>query len=338
MRNASASMVRSHLASGLSWAHRAALLFLALVLPLLCTAADTYPSHGLRIVVSFPPGTTTDTLARTIAQRLGEALSQPVIVENRPGAAGNVGLAIAAKSAPDGYTLTIGGAAMCINPAIYGTRVVDPIHDFAPVAKLASSPIVIVAHPSVHANTLQELIALARNTPQKLAYSTPGVGTPTHVAAEMLAQRANIQLLHIPYPGSGQLLTDVISGEVPVAFTLLGAAQPFLKSGQLKAIATTGSERVAALPDTPTVAESGYPGYEVTTWYSILVPAGTSAEVIDRLNHELVRIVALPDVRERMTSIGMVPETSTPQQLAANIRAEVARWAPIVKAAGISQQ
>jgi len=324
---------------GVRWLQRAAFLFLAaLAFPLACGAADPYPSHGLRIVVSFPPGTTTDTLARTIAQRLGEALGQPVIVENRPGAAGNIGLALAAKSAPDGYTLTIGGAAMCINPAIYGGRVVDPIHDFSPVAKLASSPIVIVAHPSVQANTLQELLALARNTPQKLAYSTPVVGTPTHVAAELLAQRANVELLHIPYAGSGQLLTDVISGEVPVAFTLLGAAQPYLKSGQLKAVATTGTERIAALPDTPTVAESGFPGYEVTTWYSILVPAHTPDDVVDRLNRELVRIVALPDVRERMTSIGMIPETSTPQQLATKIRAELARWGPIVKAAGIAQQ
>jgi tripartite-type tricarboxylate transporter receptor subunit TctC len=317
---------------------RAMLLCAAVAVPLACAAADSYPSRSLRIIVSFPPGTTTDTLARTVAQRLGEALGQPVIVENRPGAAGNVGLALAAKAPPDGYTLTIGGAAMCINPAIYGKKVVDPVHDFAPVAKLASSPIVIVAHPSVKANTLQELIELARNTPQKLAYSTPGVGTPTHVAAELLAQRANIELLHVPYPGSGQLLTDVISGEVPVAFTLLGAAQPFLKSGQLKAIATTGTERVAALPDTPTVAESGFPGYEVTTWYSILVPAGTPADVIERLNRELVRVIALPDVRERLIAIGMVPGTSTPGELAANIRAEVARWGPIIKAAGITRE
>jgi len=317
---------------------RAVLSLAAIAVPLAGVAADPYPSRNLRIVVSFPPGTSTDTLARTVAQRLGESLGQAVIVENRPGAGGNVGLAIAAKAPPDGYTLTIGGAAMCINPAIYGTKVVDPLRDFSPVAKLASTPIVIVAHPSVKANTLQELIALAADTPQKLAYSTPGVGTPTHVAAELLAQRANVHLLHVPYPGSGQLLADVISGEVPVAFTLLGAAQPFLKSGQLKAIATTGNERVAALPHTPTVAESGYPGYEVTAWYSILVPAGTPADVIDRLNVELVRVVALPDVRERLLAIGMVPETSTPEQLAANIRAEVDRWAPIIKAAGIARE
>ena len=317
---------------------RASLVSLAVALPLAAAAADSYPSRNLRIIVSFPPGTSTDTLARTVAQRLGESLGHAVIVENRPGAGGNVGLAIAAKAPPDGYTLTIGGAAMCINPAIYGTKVVDPVRDFSPVAKLASTPIVIVAHPSVKANTLQELIAFARSAPQKLAYSTPGVGTPTHVAAELLAQRANIQLLHVPYPGSGQLLADVISGEVPVAFTLLGAAQPFLKSGELKAIATTGTERVAALPDTPTVAESGFPGYEVTAWYSILVPAGTPAEIIERLNVELVRVVALPDVRERLIAIGMVPETSTPRELAAKIHAEVSRWGPIVRAAGIAQE
>jgi tripartite-type tricarboxylate transporter receptor subunit TctC len=317
---------------------RAALLVVAIAVPQPSIGTDPYPSRTVRIVVSFPPGTTTDTLARTVAMRLGEALGQPVIVDNRPGGAGNVGLALAAKAAADGYTLTIGGAAMCINPAIYGAKVVDPVRDFAPVAKLASSPIVIVAHPSVRASTLQELIVLARNVPQKLAYSTPGVGTPTHVAAELLAQRADIELLHVPYPGSGQLLTDVISAEVPVAFTLLGAAQPFLKSGQLKAIATTGRERIAALPDTPTVAESGYPGYEVTTWYSILVPAGTSAEVVERLNRELLRVMALPDVRERLIAIGMVPETSTPRELAMNIRTEVARWGPIVRAAGIVQE
>ena len=302
-----------------------------------CPWSTPFRNRSLHFIVSFPPGTTTDTIARTVGQRLGEALGQPVIVENRPGAAGNIGLALAAKSAPDGYTFTMGGAAMCINPAIFGARVVDPIRDFAPVAKLASSPIVIVAHPAVRADTLPELIELARHTPAKLAYSTPGVGTPTHVAAELLAQRASISLLHIPYPGSGQLLTDVITGEVPVAFTLLGAAQPFLKSRQLKAIAVTSSERIAALPDVPTVAESGYPGYEVTTWYSIMVPAGTPADIVDRLNLELVRVIALPDVRERLGAIGMIPESSTAQQLGAYIRQEVARWGPIVKSAGISQ-
>jgi tripartite-type tricarboxylate transporter receptor subunit TctC len=321
-----------------AWCRCAALALAALALPASAVAADTYPNRTLRIIVSFPPGTTTDTLARTVAQRLGEALGQPIIVENRPGGAGNVGLALAAKAAPDGYTLTIGGAAMCINPAIYGARVVDPVRDFAPVSILAASPIVIVAHPSVRADTLPELIELARRAPAKLAYSTPGVGTPTHVAAELLAQRAGIGLLHIPYPGSGQLLTDVISGEVPVAFTLLGAAQPFLKSGQLKAIATTGTARVAALPDVPTVAESGFPGFDVTTWYSILVPTGTPLDAIERLNHELARVIALPDVRERLIGIGMVPESGTTQQLAGKIRAEVARWGPIVKAAGIAQE
>jgi tripartite-type tricarboxylate transporter receptor subunit TctC len=259
-------MMRAGGFGGFAGSCRAVLLCVAITVPLACEAADPYPSRGLRIVVSLPPGTTTDTLGRTVAQRLSEGLGQSVIVENRPGAAGHVGLTIAAKAAPDGYTLRIGGAAMCINPAIYGTKVVDPIRDFSPVAKLASSPIVIVAHPSVRANTLQEPIELARKRPQQLAYSTPGVGTPTHVAAELLAQRANVQLLHVPYPGSGQLLADVISGEVPVAFTLLGAAQPFPRSGQLKAIATVGSERGAALLATPTVAESGYPRYEVTTW------------------------------------------------------------------------
>ena len=323
---------------GLVGLWRATLLCAVVAMPLACAAADSFPSRNLRIVVSFPPGTTTDTLARTVAQRLGEALGQPVIVENRPGAAGKRGPCAGRESrARRLYADDRRGG------DVRQSRDLRKEGRRSDSRFLARREARLVADRDRRASFgqgehLQELIDLARTTPQKLAYSTPGAGTPTHVAAELLAQRASIELLHVPYPGSGQLLTDVISGEVPVAFTLLGAAQPFLRAGQLKAIATTGTERVTALPDTPTVAESGFPGYDVTTWCGILVPAGTSAEVIDRLHLELVRVIALPDVRERLIAIGMVPETSTPQQLGANIRAEVARWGPIIKAAGIAQE
>jgi tripartite-type tricarboxylate transporter receptor subunit TctC len=297
-----------------------------------------YPNRPIHIIISYPAGTSTDTLARVVGQKLETALGQPVIIDIRTGAAGNNGLAAAARSTPDGYTLTIGGAAMCINVSIYGERVVDPSHDFTPVAKLATSPIVIVANPAARIDTIADLIARARREPGSLAYSTPGVGTPTHVAAELLATLADVSLLHIPYAGSGQLMTDVLSGNVPLSFALPGATQQFVTSGQLRAIAVTGQHRIAALPDVPTVAESGYPGFDVTSWHSILAPAGTPPEIVERLNRELVRIVAMPDVRERLIAIGMEPSPSSPTQLEAEIRNEVARWGPVVKRAGIHRE
>ena len=300
-------------------------------------AADpgAYPNRPIHIIISYPAGTATDTLARLVGTKLEAALGQPVVIDIRTGAAGNIGLAAAARAAPDGYTLTIGGAAMCINANLYGDRAVDPVRDFTPVAKLATTPVIIVANPGAHIDTVVELVARAHREPGKIAYSTPGVGTPTHVAAELLAQEADISLLHVPYAGSGQLMTDVLSGEVPLSFALPGATQQFLASGQLKAVAVTSARRIAALPEVSTVAEAGYPGFEVTSWHSILAPAGTSPQIVARLNHELVRIVEMPDVRERMSALGMEPAGSTPEQLAAEIRAEVARWGPVLRHAHV---
>ena len=295
-----------------------------------------YPNRPIHIIISYPAGTSTDSLARVVGQKLEAALGQPVIIDIRTGAAGNNGLAAAARSAPDGYTLTIGGAAMCINVSIYGERAVDPRRDFTPVARLATSPIIIVANPAAHIDTIADLIA--RREPGRLAYSTPGVGTPTHVAAELLATLADVSLLHVPYAGSGQLMTDVLSGNVPLSFALPGATQQFVASGQLRAIAVTGQQRIAALPDVPTVAESGYPGFDVTSWHSILAPAGTPPEIVERLNRELVRIVAMSDVRERLTAIGMEPAPSSPAELETESRTEVARWGPVVKRAGIHRE
>jgi tripartite-type tricarboxylate transporter receptor subunit TctC len=298
--------------------------------------ADTgYPSRPIRLIISYPAATATDTLARIVGRKLEAALGQPVVIDIKTGGAGNIGLATAAKSAPDGYTLTIGGAAMCINASIYGDKAVDPVRDFAPVAKLATSPVIIVSSPASRIDTIADLVARARREPGKLASSTPGVGTPTHVAAELLALQADIVLLHVPYAGSGQLMTDVLSGEVPLSFALPGATQQFLASRQLKAVAVTGARRIAALPDVPTVAESGFPGFDVTSWHSVLAPAGTPPEIVARLNQELVRIIQMPDVRERLAAIGMEPSPSTQEQLAADIRTEVAKWGPVVKRARI---
>ncbi len=297
-----------------------------------------YPNRPIHIIISYPAGTATDTLARVVGQKLESALGQPVVIDIHTGAAGNNGLAAAARSAPDGYTLTIGGAAMCINVSIYGERAVNPIRDFTPVAKLATSPIIIVASPSAHIDTIADLVARARREPGRLAYSTPGVGTPTHVAAELLSALADISMLHIPYAGSGQLMTDVLSGNVPLSFALPGATQQFVASGQLRAVAVTGPRRIAALPDVPTVAESGYPGFDVSSWHSILVPTGTPPEIVERLNRELGRIIAMPDVRERLIAIGMEPSPSSSAQLEAEIRTEVARWGPVIQRAGIHRE
>ena len=294
-----------------------------------------YPNRPIHIIISFPAGTATDTLARVVGTRLETALGQPVVIDIKTGGAGNIGLAAAARASPDGYTLTIGGAAMCINANLYGDRAVDPVRDFAPVAKLAMTPVIIVSSPATHIDTIAELVARARREPGKLAYSTPGVGTPTHIAAELLALQADISLLHVPYAGSGQLMTDVLTGEVPLSFALPGATQQFLASRQLRAIAVTSARRIVALPDVPTVAEAGYAGFEVTSWHSILAPAGTPREIVARLNQELVRIIQMPEVRERLAAIGMEPAGSTPEQLAAEIRTEVARWGPVLKRAGI---
>ena len=294
-----------------------------------------YPNRPIHIIISYPAGTATDTLARLVGTRLEAALGQPVVIDIKTGGAGNIGLATAARSAPDGYTLTIGGAAMCINANIYGDRAVDPVRDFAPVAKLATSPVIIVASPAAHIDTVADLVARARVEPGRLAYSTPGVGTPTHVAAELLALQANVFLLHVPYAGSGQLMADVLSGDVPLSFALPGATLQFLASGRLKAVAVTGPRRIAALPDVPTVAEAGFPGFEVTSWHSILAPAGTPPEIVARLNQELVQIIQMPDVQERLAALGMEPAGSTSEQLAVEIRTEVARWGPVVRHAAI---
>ena len=297
--------------------------------------APDYPSRPVTLIVSFPAGTAVDALARMISLHLAAALGQPVVVENHPGAAGNIGTALAARAAPDGYTLAIVGAGATINPSLYGARAVDPVHAFAPVTQLTMQPIVVVAHPSLGARSLGEAIALARARPGRLAYSTPGVGTPTHIAAELLAQRANVAWLHVPYSGAGQLLSDVISGDVALSFTLLGAAQPLLRDGRLRALAVTTRQRIDALPDVPTIAESGYPGFEVTSWHGIVAPAGTPGPIIARLTFECAVMLRDADVVARLRALGMEGAASTPIAFRERIAAEVAQWKGVVDRAGI---
>lgn len=297
--------------------------------------AATYPVRTIRLIVPFPAAGGIDSLARVVGAKLSEAVGQPVAIENRPGAAGNVGTELAARASADGYTLVVAANSATINPSMPGARAPDPLRSFAPVTKLVTIPIVVVVTPSLPVRSLPELLALARSEPRKLAYSNHGIGTTSHMAATLLSLRAGVEFLHIPYNGPGNVVKDVITGEIPVAFSSTGTVGPFVRSGQLRALAVTGGRRSSALPDVPTVAESGFPGFEVNSWYGVLAPAGTPPEIIERLHFELVRILELPDVRERLAGMGMEPVGNTPSQFAAELSADVERWAKVVREAGI---
>ena len=297
--------------------------------------APDYPSRPVTLIIALPADTAVDALARMIGVRLAAALGQPVVVEHHPGDAGNIGTALAAHATPDGYTLAIVGAGATINPSIYGVRAVDPVQAFAPVTQLTMQPIVVVAHAFLRVRSLGDAMELARAQPGRLAYSTAGVGTPAHIAAELLAQRANVAWLHVPHSGAGQLLSDVISGDVPLSFTLLGAALPFLRDGRLRALAVTTRRRSDALPDAPTIAESGYPDFEVTSWHGIVAPAGTPKPIIARLVFECAVILRDAEVVARLRALGMEAVPTTPVAFRARIASEVAHWKEVVDRAGI---
>jgi tripartite-type tricarboxylate transporter receptor subunit TctC len=320
------------------WRRALAAVLLAAAIQSPAAAAETWPSRPIRIVIPFQAGGSNDAMTRLVAAKLAEAVGQPVVVENQPGASGNRGTEYVTKAAPDGYTLVMGANSMTINPAIPGMRAPDPVRELAPVTKLVTIPDVIAVAPSVEARTLQELLALARKSPRKLAYANRGIGTTSHMAAALLAQRAGVEFLHIPYNGAGSVFKDVITGEIPMVVSSTGTTAPFVRSGQVRALAVTSSRRSSALPEVPTVAESGFPEYEVTSWYGLLAPAGTPPEIVGRLRDEVVRILALPDVAELLVRQGMSPVGNTPAQFAAEIRADVERWARIVREARIGAE
>ena len=319
----------------------ALLALAAMALPVGATDVDdarNYPVKPVHLIVAFPAGTAVDGLARLVGSRLEKSIGQSVVVENRPGAGGNIGTTFAARAAPDGYTLAMIGASVTINPALHGAKVVDPAREFTPVIQLTTQPIVLVANPSLAATTMADVIELARRVPGALAYSTPGIGTPTHIAAELVAQQAGITWLHVPYSGSGPILKDVLSGEVPLSFTLLGGAEPYLRSGHLKAIAVTSPRRVTALPTVPTVAENGLPGYEITSWHGVVAPAGTPPLVIGRLQRALAAILGEPDVVARLRTLGMEAAGGTSGAFATRIESEMVRWRAVIVRAGITAE
>jgi tripartite-type tricarboxylate transporter receptor subunit TctC len=284
--------------------------------------------------VPYPPGGGTDTLARLLVQKLSEALGQQVVLDNRPGAGANIGVEVAAKSPPDGYTLLLATIANAISASLYSKLNYDLVKDFSSVTLLATTPHMLVVHPSVPARSVKELVALARARPQQLAYSSSGSGTPSHLAGELFASMTGVRLVHVPYKGGGPSVIALLSGEVSVGFATMPSVIPHVKAGKLRALAVTTAQRSPSFPQLPTISEAGVPGYDAGSWYGLLVPAGTPKEVVARLNAETVKLLKLPEVKGRLDSAGFEVLVSTPEEYAAFTRNEIEKWAKVVKASG----
>ncbi len=308
---------------------------LAALTPQAAAAADAYPAKPIRFVVAFPPGGGTDIIARSIAQKLAERIAQQVVVDNRPGAGGNIGTDIVAKSAPDGYTILMGSAGpLAINASLFAKMPFDPIKDLAPVTLAASTPNVLVVHPSLPARTVKELIALARAKPGEINFASSGHGTPAHLAGELFNSMAGVKLIHVPYKGAAPALADLLGGQVQIMFSTMPPALPHVKDGKLRALAVTSRKRSPATPELSTMDEAALPGFEAITWHGVVVPAGTPTTVIALLNREIVAILHLPEVVERLSGQGAEALGSTPEEFAAYIRSESIKWAKVVRESG----
>ena len=299
------------------------------------TVAAAYPDKPIRMLLPYPPGAGSDVIARLIAQKLSDNLGQQVIVDNRGGAGGNIGMELAARALADGYTLVFAlTSQLAINPALYRSLPYDPVRDYAPVSLIGSAPYVLVVHPSVSAASVQALIALAKARPGQLKFASAGNGSGAHLAAELLRSLAGIDLVHVPYKGAGPALPDLISGQVELMFATHAAIGQHVRAGRLRALAVTTAKPSAAIPGVPAMAESGVPGYDSSVWYGLLAPAGTPPAIVRRLNGEVVRVLSVPDVRERLAIEAIETVGSTPEALAAHIRQELAKWAKVVVQSG----
>jgi len=298
--------------------------------------AQPFPSKPVRIVVAFPPGGPSDYAARIISAKLSEAMGQPVIVENRPGAGGALGTELVARAAPDGHTLLVGNTGMLtILPHLQSKLAYDALRDFAPVTNLIGGPSFLLTHPSVPARTVRELIALAKRQPGRLTYASTGVGQIAHMNGELLKQLAGIDVLHVPYKGSGPVMPDLLGGQVMITFSTSADNLQVVKAGRVRLLAVTGKERLAMIPDTPTMAEAGVPGFDSLNWNGIVGPARMTREVVERLNRELVRAVKAPDVTEKVAALGNFVIGDTPDQFGSFIRTEFEKWGRVVKQANI---
>ena len=298
-------------------------------------AQPAWPSKPIRMIVAFVPGGGTDIVARLLAPRFSDALGQTVVIDNRGGAGGNIGTEAAARAAPDGYTLLMGNVAPNAINASLAPVAFDPVKDFAPISQVAITPNVLVVHPALPVKSVKELLALARSKPGALAFPSAGNGTSSHLAGELLKSIAKVDMLHVPYKGGGAALADLLGGQVQLMFATTPAAMPQVKAGRLRAIAVTTKARSQALPDLPTMIESGVPNYEAATWYGLLAPAATPRAVVDRMHVETVKILATPDMREKLVAQGFEPVGSSPAEFAAYIQSQIETWAKVIRAAGL---
>ena len=324
--------VAHSIAVGLRTAFCVIVLAGACAVPIASLAQD-YPSKAIRLIVPFPPGGGTDILARAIGQKLTESMGQNVIVDNRPGAGGNLGAELAAKSAPDGHTIMMVSASYAVNASLYKLAF-DPIKDFAAVTQVASVPFALVANPSVSANNIKELLALAQAKPGQFNYASSGNGSSPHLAGELLAMMTGIKIVHVPYKGGGPAIADLIGGQVQLMFNTVVQSLPLIKSGKLKALAVSSPKRSSALPEVQTIAESGVPGYDVTNWFGILAPRANSRQVIERLNREIVQHLQSAELRSRLAAEGADPIGSSPAEFERLIVSDIEKYVRIVKATG----
>lgn len=321
---------------------RLAWRLLGCVLPALahtgmCSAADTpnYPERPIRIIVPYPPGGANDILARLIAIRLTDTWSQQIVIDNRGGSAGNIGAAIAARATPDGYTLLMGGAGtMSINGSLYPKLQFNTLRDFAPLATVASLPMLLIVHPSVPARSVRELIDVARAKPGALNFMSPGSGTPGHLAGELFKRMTNVSMLHVPYKGGAAALNDLLAGQVQLAFYNMAPVLPHARAGKLRGLAVTGLKRTVTAPDLPTVAESGLPGFEVIGWWGLFAPVATPQPIVRKLADEIVRIVRIPDVHQQLVAQAYDPMTLSGRAFREYIEQEIVKWAKIIEVSG----
>jgi tripartite-type tricarboxylate transporter receptor subunit TctC len=320
-----------------------ALLLVAAVEPFPSAAAalrerspqGAYPNRPIRLVVTFPPGGGTDVLARILGAQLGELWREQVVIDNRPGASGNIGAEMVARAAADGYTLLMVNSTFAMNAGLYRKLPFDSVRDFAAIARVASTSGIVAVHPSTAVHSVQELIAAAKAQPGKIAYGSCGSGTPQHLSGELLRFMANIDLIHVPYKGCAPALADALAGQVPVLFNTVPNVMPHARSGRLRALAVTSGKRFALEPDLPTIAEAGLPGYDVDQWFAVLGPAAIPVPIVESLNREIVRIVSAPVLREKLVAQSFVPAPSTPQELARIVRDDIARWSRLIRQVGI---
>jgi tripartite-type tricarboxylate transporter receptor subunit TctC len=311
------------------------LAFLALALAVFAAWGQTYPSRPVRLIVPFPPGGGFDGIARPFAEKLGSLLGQTLVIENRAGAAGNVGAEVAARATPDGYTLLFANDFLATNPPMLKSTAYDPLKDFVPITRVGTVATALVTHPSIPASNLKDLMALSKTRP--LHFGTPGVGSVPHLVGELMNLEGVMRLVHVPYKGSGPALADLMAANIDFISLEYTAVEPHVKSGKLKALATATAQRVPGI-DLPTVAEAGYPGFEVTSWYAIFGPAGIPRDVTQKLAGEIHKAVNETDLRERLKGLGTTPIGSTPEALAAYQRSDIERWTKVVKTAGIKPE